>query len=402
MELVFWASVGLMLYVYVGYPALLGVWAWLKAPRDEDVPTPAAMPGVTVIIAARNEALRLPARIENLLASDYPADRLQIVVASDGSTDRTADALAPYGSRVELILLPPGGKARALNAAAARARHPILVFADARQRFAPDAIRRLVRHFSRLSIGAVSGELVLDCEAELGLDATPQAELKLGATTDGRPNAVTPSSSSASSASTVGDGVGLYWRYEKWLRRRESIVDSTLGVTGAIYAMRRSLWQPLPPDTLLDDVLAPMRVVLQGYRVIFDGSARAYDETSKDALAEMRRKVRTLAGNFQLIAQEPRLLVPGLNRVWFQFTSHKLARLAAPYALLATLVSSAWLAPASLLYASALAAQAGLYGLAAYGALLDRRARRNAVASRATAAREPAVYAQGLRGDEAA
>jgi cellulose synthase/poly-beta-1,6-N-acetylglucosamine synthase-like glycosyltransferase len=352
MEALFWISVGLVAYVYAGYPALLAVWSWVVCAiggrAAQDAPRPQRdLPGVSVIIAARNEAARLPARIENLLASEYPQDRLQIIVASDGSTDQTLEALAPYTSRIELLMLPPGGKAAALNAAVSRARHSILVFADARQRFAPDAIGRLVRHFSRLSVGAVSGELVLDCEG-------------------------------GNAESTVADGVGAYWKYEKWLRRHEAIIGSTLGVTGAIYAMRRTLWQPLPHDTILDDVLGPMRIVLRRYRVTFDHTAHAFDETAPDAASETRRKVRTLAGNFQLLALEPRLLVPGLNPVWFQFLSHKLGRLLVPYALVAALVSSAWLAPDSWIYATAAAGQAAFYGLAAYGALLERRARRQA------------------------
>jgi cellulose synthase/poly-beta-1,6-N-acetylglucosamine synthase-like glycosyltransferase len=350
MDALFWLSVALIAYVYAGYPVLLGVWARVAAGRRRGAaggPGPlrdGPLPPVTVIIAARNEAARLPARIENLLASDYPADRLQIVVASDGSTDDTIAALEPYRSSVELILLPPGGKASALNAAVARARHPILVFADARQRFARDTIRRLVRHFDRLSVGAVSGELVLDCERGIG-------------------------------DSTVGDGVGAYWKYEKWLRRHEAMVGSTLGVTGAVYAMRRALWEPLPPGTILDDVLGPMRVVLRGYRVLFDAGALAFDEAARDVAVETQRKVRTLAGNFQLLALEPRLLLPVVNPVWLQFISHKIGRLAVPYALLAVLVSSAWLAAGSWFYAAVLGAQLVFYGLAVYGAVLDRRSR---------------------------
>lgn len=345
MELLFWLSVATIVYVYAGYPALLGVWSRIVRRRDEVPVRPdGSLPGVSVIIAARNEARRLPARIDNLLASDYPKDRIQIIVASDGSTDGTSDALAPYAETVELIMLPAGGKARALNVAVRQARHPILVFADARQRFAPDTIRRLVRHFAHLSVGAASGELVLDCEH-------------------------------GTTASTVGDGVGAYWKYEKWLRRREAIVGSTLGVTGAVYAMRRMLWEPLPAETILDDVLGPMRIVLRGYRVVFDGTALAFDETAKDVAVETQRKVRTLAGNFQLLALEPRLLVPGINPVWLQFMSHKVGRLAVPYALMAVFVSSAWLAPGSWLYAAALAAQLSFYGLAVYGAVLDHRRR---------------------------
>ena len=347
MESLFWSSVAFVAYVYVGYPALLGVWAAVTSRlrggnRRPRLRTAAAaeLPGVSVIIAARNEAPRLPARVENLLASTYPADRMQIIVASDGSTDGTAAALAPYAGRVELLMLPASGKAGALNAAVARARHPILVFADARQRFAPDAIARLVPHFRNPQVGAVSGELMLD-----------------------------------PSQSTIGDGVGAYWRYEKWLRRREAIVGSTIGVTGAIYAMRRSVWRPLPPDTLLDDVLGPIRVVLDGYQVTFESRARAYDEAPRDAEQELRRKTRTLAGNFQLLVQEPRLLLPGINPVWLQFMSHKIGRLLVPYALIAIFVTSVALAPGSWFYRFALGAQLVFFALAAYGAALDRRER---------------------------
>ena len=393
MEILFWCSVGLIAYVYVGYPALLGVWAALvRTPRVDELADDrpdAALPGVSVIIAARNEARRLPARIDNLLAADYPQDRLQIVVASDGSTDHTLEALAPYMSRIEVVMLPPRGKAAALNAAVSRARYPILVFADARQRFAPDAIRRLVRHFSRLSVGAVSGELILDCERadlKVGPYIGPEADLKVGPYTGPEadlkigPCTGPEAGHQAGSSSTIADGVGAYWKYEKWLRRHEAIVGSTLGVTGAIYAMRRTLWEPLPDDTILDDVLGPMRIALRRYRVSFDHTAHAYDETARDAAVETRRKVRTLAGNFQLLALEPRLLLPIVNPVWFQFVSHKLGRLLVPYALGAALVSSVWLAPSSWIYATAAAGQVMFYGLAAYGAVLERRARQTAAA----------------------
>jgi biofilm PGA synthesis N-glycosyltransferase PgaC len=360
MGIAFWLSVAFVLYAYVGYPALLSVWARARrgvrsqvsgagSQRSEfaNGDSRIAAPGVSVVVAARNEARRLPERIHNLLASDYPLDRLQIIVASDGSTDDTAAALAPYRDRVTLLLLPARGKAAALNAAVLHARHPILVFADARQRFAPDAIRRLVAAFSQPGVGAVSGELVIDCEEDEG----------------------------AAEHSTIGDGVGAYWKYEKWIRRNEALVGSSIGVTGAIYAMRRWLWQPLPADAILDDVLGPMRIVQRGYRILFEPAARAFDRTASDATTELRRKTRTLAGNFQLLRYEPRLIIPGHNPVWLQFVSHKLARLLVPYALMVLLVSSAWLTPRSAFYTIAFAAQVMFYGLALYGALLDRRAR---------------------------
>ena len=171
---------------------------------------------------------------------DYPAELRQIVVVSDGSTDETADIIRSYGDRIDAVFLPPGGKARALNAGVAAARHEVLVFTDARQAFADDALRALVAPLADPASGRRVGRVA--------------ARLRNPAAGD----------------STIGEGVGAYWRYEKWLRRHESLIGSIVGSTGAIYALRRSSWRPLPDDTILDDVLAPMRAVLSGARVIFE------------------------------------------------------------------------------------------------------------------------------------
>lgn len=338
-EALFWVAVVVTAYVYVGYPTLLAAWARL-APKP--VHSSPVTPGVSIVIAARNEAAALRGRLDNLLESDYPHDRMQIIVVSDGSTDETVDVLRNYRSRVDAIVLPPSGKASAINAGVAAAHHEILVFGDARQTFAPDALRALVGPLADPAVGGVSGELILDCESGDG-------------------------------ESTIGEGVGAYWRYEKWLRRQESLIGSTLGSTGAIHALRRDLWQPLPDETILDDVLAPMQVVLAGARVVFEGNAIAYDRVAPAAATEFKRKTRTLAGNFQLIKLQPRLLIPFLNPVWLQFVSHKLGRLIVPYALVLMFTTSAALASSHLLYAAAFAAQVVFYGLAAYGAVLDRR-----------------------------
>jgi cellulose synthase/poly-beta-1,6-N-acetylglucosamine synthase-like glycosyltransferase len=175
-------------------------------------------------------------------------------------------------------------------------------------------------------------------------------------------------------ASAIAEGVGLYWRYEKTLRRLESTVGSTLGATGAIYALRRSLWRPLPEDTLLDDVLAPMRAVLAGQRMIFDRRARAFDRTPEDSSAEARRKIRTLAGNVQILWLEPRLLVPVVNPVWLQYVSHKVGRLLVPYALIMLLAASIALAGQHPFFTLALIAQGMVYLLGGYGAWLERKA----------------------------
>ena len=287
-------------------------------------------------------------------------------MVSDGSTDGTAEVLRRYAPAAEAIHLTAGGKARALNAGVARAQHELLVFTDARQQFAPDALRRLVAPFSDPTVGGVSGELILDCESG-------------GAATTG-----------------IAESVGSYWRYEKWLRRHESMIGSMLGATGAIYALRRRVWQPLPEQTILDDVLAPMRAVLASTRVVFEAGAHAIDR-AVSAPAELRRKVRTLSGNFQILFLEPRLLNPFANPVWLQYLSHKVGRLLVPYALIALVVSSAALARTSYFYAVALAGQLAFYTLALYGGFLDRRDRRRSMDSRAAGPLDVTAVCEGLR-----
>ncbi len=358
MESVFWLSVVVVVYVYAGYPLLLAAWSRVAArpSRKADIAATRDWPSLSILVAARNEAGRLPARIANLLELTYPGPR-EIIVISDGSTDGTVAAVEaliftqPASTPVRVMELPAGGKPVALNAGVAASTGEILVFADARQRFAPDALLQLVANFDDPRVGGVTGELLLDCEV------------------------------GTADSSTIADGVGAYWKYEKWLRRKESAVWSTLGATGAIYALRRSVWQPIPPGTLLDDVLAPMRAVLAGFRIVFEERALAFDRVSADAAAESRRKRRTLAGNYQILAQEPQILVPFVNPVWVQYVSHKVGRLVVPWALLTLFVSTVVLAGSSWIFASALAAQLGFYGLAVLGALMDARQRHHAGAA---------------------
>jgi cellulose synthase/poly-beta-1,6-N-acetylglucosamine synthase-like glycosyltransferase len=346
MEILFWVSVFVIAYVYVGYPLLLAAWArFASRPVRKGGFAAGSWPSISIVLAARNEAARLPGRVANLL--DLPYDgRREIIVVSDGSTDQTRAALAGYCAQgaIRLIEVPAGGKPLALNAGVAAATGDLIVFADARQRFGARTLTALAANFADPTVGGATGELLLDSE-------------------------------SGESSSTIGEGVGVYWKYEKWLRRHEGAVWSTLGATGAIYALRRSLWQPLPAETLLDDVLAPMRTVLSGWRVVFESEATAEDRTAPDAAAEARRKRRTLAGNYQILAQEPRLLLPFANPVWLQYMSHKVGRLLVPWALLAVFVTSAVLAARSWIYAAAFFAQAAFYGLAVVGAWLDARDR---------------------------
>jgi biofilm PGA synthesis N-glycosyltransferase PgaC len=302
-------------------------------------------PTVTVLVAAHNEAAVIGARLDNCLALDYPATRLEIVVASDGSTDATVAIARRYerpqrpGPAVRVIDYPwRRGKPSVLNDTVARCRGQIVVLADARQRYERAAIRQLVENFDDPSVGAVSGELTLLNEAGVA----------------------------------VGDGVGAYWRYEKLIRRAESALDSTVGATGAIYAIRRSLFEPIPADTLLDDVVIPVRIARRGFRVLFDARARAWDHAAATARQEYTRKLRTIAGVAQLFVRERWLLLP-THRLWLQATSHKLLRLAAPLFMAMGLVSAGILAPRAPLYAAALVAQLGFYGAAVAGAALRGR-----------------------------
>jgi biofilm PGA synthesis N-glycosyltransferase PgaC len=374
---VFWILFAFVAYVYIGYPLGLHILSRLQ-PHPLTNSGPAGLPpGVSIIIAARNEGHRLAGRIDNLLGLDFPAARRQIIVVSDGSTDDSLEVLSRYRSAVDVIAAPPEGKACALNAGVERARFPLLVFADARQAFAPDALSALIAPFLDPHVGAVSGELVLDGEprdrrgpAVDRRDPAVKMAEPIAAAADRR----TVSHRRQAIRSTIADGVGLYWRYEKQIRRDESAIGSTVGATGAMYAMRRSLWTPLPAGTILDDVLAPMRCVLAGSRVVFEERARVFDQNAGDARAEGRRKLRTLAGNYQLFWLAPATLLPWRNPVWIQFISHKVARLAVPYALPMLWLLSLLLIRRSNVYAALFGAQCLFYLLAAYGAWLEDRA----------------------------
>jgi cellulose synthase/poly-beta-1,6-N-acetylglucosamine synthase-like glycosyltransferase len=354
MEWMFWSAVGVILYVYLGYPIVLACGASL---RSRLVRKGVWTPSVSVVMAAHNEAEIVRAKIENLLSLHFPADRLEILVVSDGSTDGTDEIASGYHScGVRVLRLPVHqGKAGALNAGAAAARGELVVFVDARQRLQTMALRRLAANFCDETVGAVSGRLLLGG--------------------DGR----------------ATEGFGTYWNYELWIRRHESRIDSMVGATGALYAIRRALWEPLPPDTILDDVLVPMRILLKGHRIVYEPEAIAFDQLADHVPDEFSRKVRTLAGNFQLLWRYPEWLIPTRNRVWFQYLSHKVGRLVVPPYLLLVLLSSAVLNEG--LYAVAFHLQLLWYGVAACVGVprLHRFADRAVSAATAVAAMNLAV-----------
>jgi cellulose synthase/poly-beta-1,6-N-acetylglucosamine synthase-like glycosyltransferase len=342
-EWLFWVSGGLVLYTYVGYPVLLALRAWWRpAPR---VRKGDGHLGVSVVVVAFDEEKHIAAKVRDCLSQDYPPSEMEIVVASDGSRDRTEEIVASYASRgVRLISLPgPRGKPATLNEVVPLLRGEILLLTDARQRLRPDAVSALVLNLADPTVGAVSGELHIQGPA----------------------------------GSVTGGGVGAYWRFEKLIRRLEARIDSTVGVTGALYAIRRELFRPLPEELILDDVAVPMAAVGAGYRVVVEPEACAYDSASATPAGEFRRKVRTLAGNLQLVTLQPWLLDPRRNRLWWQLVSHKLARLAVPWALLILLVTGLTLALSGSdplpFYSAAAVAQVAFYLAGLAGWLLEAR-----------------------------
>jgi cellulose synthase/poly-beta-1,6-N-acetylglucosamine synthase-like glycosyltransferase len=296
-------------YIIAGYPILLAFFTRRAAPQVQKERDFRAT--VSVLIAARNGEEFLRGKLECLLGLDYPVHLMEILVVSDGSTDATDAIAESFADRgVRLIRAPRAGKAAAINAALRHASGEILFFTDVRQALDVDALSHLVANFADPSIGAVTGELRYPGPGGSGQEADME----------------------------------LYWRYELFARRRHSRIDSIFNTTGCIYAIRRSLVEPIPPDTLADDAVIPLRAFFRGYRVIFDPEAVAFDHPTSEG-GEFRRKLRTLAGVWQVHVRMPELFTSA-NRMRFDFLSHKFARLALPWAIL--LVWAATLAlPAS-------------------------------------------------------
>jgi biofilm PGA synthesis N-glycosyltransferase PgaC len=329
-EIAFWVCTACVVYPYLVYPALLAVLARLfgrPVRRDKKLPG-----SVSIVLAVHNEEKTVARRLgelTDLLKSSGVTG--EVIVVSDGSTDGTATlARTCTKDRVRVIELPERvGKAAALSQGCAQATGEILVLADVRQTWAPDALVRLLENFADPDVGAVSGDLLLR------------------------------------DANGVLAGVALYWRYEKMIRRLEGRLHSVVGATGAISAVRRELFRPIPAGTLLDDVYWPLGVAMQGFRVVHESRAVAYDRLPARTQDEFRRKVRTLAGNFQLLARQPAALLPWRNPVWAQLVSHKVLRLLVPWVLLALLVLGAVLPDG--LYRFTLVCQAAGYGLGLLG-----------------------------------
>jgi cellulose synthase/poly-beta-1,6-N-acetylglucosamine synthase-like glycosyltransferase len=336
MKWVFWLSLVLVGYSYLGYPA----WLWLRGRiRPRPVRTGPYDGSITVVMVVRNESSVLEAKVRNLIHLNHSADRPEIIVVSDGSIDRTNQILSGLeatGNLRAIYRQEPRGKAAGLNEAMRAAHGEVVVFMDARQEIEPDAVRLLAENFADPAVGCASGELIL---GNLG-------------------------------AQEHDAGMGLYWKVEKVIRQMESFSGSVVGATGALYAVRRSLLVSVPEETILDDVFIPMHVLRQGARVVFDSRARAWDVADQGREREFSRKVRTLTGNYQLLQLAPWLLTSS-NPVRFEFVSHKLTRLFVPFALIAVLLASLVIPGA--FYRSALGLQLLFYGSAVWALLFPRK-----------------------------
>ncbi|MDQ0008002.1 cellulose synthase/poly-beta-1,6-N-acetylglucosamine synthase-like glycosyltransferase [Luteibacter jiangsuensis] len=312
-----WSSAALLAHVFIGYPLLV----WMQARlRPLPVARRAILPTVSIVMAVHDGERFIRAKLASLRQLDYPAELIDIVIACDGCHDTTVTtARRSTDPRVTVLDFPNRrGKAACLNDAVALTRGEVLLFTDVRQKLSPVALKELVANLGDPTVGAVGGELHME-----------------------------------NVRSGFAQGVDFYWRYEKGIRHAESLSGSTIGVSGALYAIRRSLFQPLPAGTVLDDVLVPMRVAAQGKRVVFEPKAMAWDQPSQLPEEERRRKIRTLAGNYQLIQLAPWLLAPWRNPLWFRFVSHKLLRLFAPWLILALTVSTGLLFTRHPMYALA-------------------------------------------------
>jgi poly-beta-1,6-N-acetyl-D-glucosamine synthase len=329
---VFASAGATMFYALFGYPLLLG---WMAKRTNNPVHKDDKLRSVSFVIAVYNGERFLERKLRTILSLNYPRDLMDILVVSDGSTDRTDEIARSFaGEGVQFMRVPHGGKAAALNAGVPRVSGEILVLSDVRQTLEPDCLRNVIACFGDPKVGSVSPKTVI-VEGDSHEEATTSA----------------------------------YWRYEDWIRQRHTRIDSTFGYSGAFAAMRRSLWVPLPPGTLLDDVYVPLKAFFQGYRILYEPMATMYDFPTV-LHSEFRRKVRLQAGLYQMLKMMPELL-SSRNRMRLHFLSAKYGRTVIPYCLIAIALAtfglpSPWRAWAAW-------GQAVFYGLAALDPLVPDR-----------------------------
>ena len=302
MIVTFWIFISLILYCYFGYPLLLIFLSkWISKPvKKENIE-----PAVSIVISVWNEQDVIGKKITNLLSLDYPTDKIQIIIGSDGSNDQTSSIIRTFNDHRIIFVESRDrrGKMVVINELIGLAKHDIIVFNDARQELPKEAIRQLVAGFADPQVGCVSGELVFK-----NIDGT------------------------------TAQGINLYWEYEKMMRNHEARIHSMLGATGAMYAIRKKLFQAIPNHVVLDDMYVPFRIIEKGYRAIFEPMAKAFDKPAVDPQEEYRRKTRTLFGNFQIFQIFGQLFNPFKSPIAIQLFSHKFLRILAPFLMIGLLI----------------------------------------------------------------
>lgn len=311
LEVVFWVSLGLLLASYIAYPLglALAMTVRRRPPTDMCAGAEPDFSSVAVVIAAHDEEVHIQARVRNLLDQNYPGDRLHIYIGSDGSTDRTVALLQEFQTP-RLHVFPFAkrrGKACVLNDVIAQVTQPIIVLSDANVTFDVNAVAALVRRLQRPRTGAVCGELILKRSSGDNQDST-------------------------------------YWRFERFLKSAAGSMDALLGANGAIYAIRRDLFEPLPPDTIIDDFVLPMRIASRGWRLVYEPEARAWEDTPDRIEDEFRRRLRIGIGNYQALFRYPQFLLRGSPLRATCYLFHKVLRWFGPHLLLCMLITSALLA----------------------------------------------------------
>jgi poly-beta-1,6-N-acetyl-D-glucosamine synthase len=332
MQVLFYLLLFLISYCYFGYPLLIYVFAvFFKKKVDRFY----IEPTISVIISIYNEEDCIENKIENLSSLDYPPSKMEIIIGSDGSTDRTNDILHKFSSPILSFYAysQRRGKMATINDLVAKAKNEILIFTDARQSFDVNTIRELVANFHDRNIGCVSGELHFKLLTEGGTEK----------------------------------GINIYWNYEKFLRRCESQFHSMLGATGAIYAIRRELFTPIPQSIILDDMFVPLKIIEKGFRAVFDANAKAYDTAADNPQEEYRRKVRTIYGNYQIFYHCLGLFNPVTSPIAIQLFSHKFLRVIVPFLLILLFIINIFLFNTSFIYQVFIAIQISFYLLAYLG-----------------------------------
>ena len=335
-QTIFWIAILIPFYAYIGYPLVLLA---LRLLIRREVKKGPIQPFISLLIPAYNEDDVIARKIENSLALDYPAELLEIVVASDGSKDRTAETAQRLadGQRVRVLAFPQNrGKIATLNASVPELRGEIVVFSDAPAMLFPGSVRLLIENFADPAVGAVSGLYKVVKADEVD----------------------------------VGKSEDLYWKYETFLKIQESQIDSTLGGHGHLHAIRKDLYPYPPAGTINDDYIIPVSVLAKGYRAVYEPSAVVYEEAHE--MTGFGRRIRIMAGNIQQIREIKGLLHPFRPMALFFFLSHKVSRLVVPFAMLVALIANLFLL-GSRFYFSIFCAQLAFYLLAALGTVWPLR-----------------------------